>query len=313
MKNLTDRNKERLVFTEIAHRGRVIKQLELQRGNADEIQKEKEIIEARYQMLLKQHYCHFIDFAPALKEIEESVVEHSILKKLKSFNYLFGNRFFDYAKVGVLKELMPVEFIENSKNVMCVYSKTRFYNYLFDFGLTDESLENVETRNIEFAFITHEHLDHCSGIEQLYENSNITFFANEDTFNIISSKYENAKNLKWYVFRTGEHIFIKNTKISTIELRHDSVQNVAYKVDDGVLKTVYMVDLGKWTDAEIEFCNDADRIIIESYYDENAPKRKSILESRMRSAYGHLSHQSSKEFLSKLKPNPNREVYFCHN
>ncbi len=313
MKNLTERNKERLVFNEITHRGRVIKQLELQRGNESEIQKEKELIGAKYQMLLKQHYCHFMDFAPTLKEIEKNVVERSILKKLKSFNYLFGNKFFDYAKIDILKELTPIEFIENSRSAMCVYLKTRFYNYLFDFGLTDESFEEIESRNIEFAFITHEHSDHCSGIEQLCENPNITFFANEDTYNIISSKYENAKNLKWYVFRTGEHIFIKNTKISTTELRHDCVQNVAYKIDDGVLKTVYMVDFGKWSDAEIEFCNDADRIVIESYYDENSPQRKSILESRMRSAYGHLSHQSSKEFLSKLKPNANREVYFCHN
>lgn len=59
--------------------------------------------------------------------------------------------------------------------------------------------------------------------------------------------------------------------VSTIPLKHDCIENVAYKLNDGILQSAYMVDFGEWSESEIEFCNEADRIIIESYYDETKP------------------------------------------
>ena len=129
----------------------------------------------------------------------------------------------------------------------------------------------------------------------------------------ILKKISSAKKLKWQTFNTGESFYLNDMKIDTLELRHDSFENVAYKIDDGILKTAYLVDLGKWSDKEVEFCNDADRVLIESYYDENSPRTNDLLDARKRSAYGHLSMQSANELIEKLEPKPEREVYFCHN
>lgn len=78
------------------------------------------------------------------------------------------------------------------------------------------------------------------------------------------------------------------------------------------MQSVYIVDLGEWSEREIEFCNEADRIIVESYYDEGELIKKSPLELRRRYSHGHLSIQSANEFLKKLNPKIDREIYFCH-
>ena len=221
-------------------------------------------------------------------------------------------QFFDHSKRSIFKSVAPIRFIENTKHAICVQILTRSLNCLFDIGLTQENIRYVNCRDVDYVFITHDHLDHCSGLEFFPQDTKTIFVANKPNRDAIFKQIPVAKKLKWQTFKTGEDFKIQDMVVSTIPLKHDCIENVAYKLNDEMLQSVYMVDFGEWSESEIEFCNEADRIIIEAYYDETKPIKKSPLELRRRSSHGHLSIQAANEFIKKLTPKTDREIYFCH-
>ena len=312
MKSLTKRQLERLAFAEVEHCKRTIKKLEQFNGDIEIIKSTQVRMKNKYDFLLSVAIKEFLDFAPTLTNVSQSYLNELITKKLKSFDYKLGMSFFNYSQKSVFREATPVNFIQNNKRAMCVQIFTRTSSCLLDIGLNSQNIEKIDCNNIDYVFITHEHIDHCAGLEYYPQNTKTIFVANTATQNSIFKKIPNAQKLKWQTFNTGEPFCLNGMKIDTLELKHDCYENAAYKIDDGILKTVYLVDLGKWSDKEVEFCNDADRILIESYYDENTTRTNNSLEARSRSAYGHLSMQSANEFIKKLEPNPERAVYFCH-
>ena len=221
-------------------------------------------------------------------------------------------QFLDHSKSSIFKSVAPIRFIENTKHAICAQILTRSLNCLFDIGLTKESIGYIDCCDIDCVFITHDHLDHCSGLEFFPQDTKTIFVANKPTRDAIFKQIPVAKKLKWQTFKTGEDFKIQDMAVLTIPLKHDCIENVAYKLNDEMLESVYMVDFGEWSESEIEFCNEADRIIIEAYYDETKPIKKSPLELRRRSSHGHLSIQAANEFIKKLTPKTDREIYFCH-
>ena len=310
METLTKKQLERLAFVEIQWCKKTIKELKLSNEDVEPI---KERMRNKYDFLRSVAIKDFLDFAPTLRKVSQAYLEGLITEKLESFDYKLGMSFFNYSQKFVFRNATPIKFIQNTKRAICIQISTRFSSCLFDIGLNPQSMKKMDCNNIDYVFITHEHFDHCSGLEFYPQNTKTIFVVSSATQNIIFKKIPSAKNLKWQTFNTGEPFYLNGMKIDTLEVKHDCYENLAYKIDDGILKTVYLIDLGKWTDKEVEFCNDADRILIESYYDEDTPRSSSPLEIRRRSSYGHLSMQSANEFIKKLEPKLDREVYFCHN
>lgn len=312
MEKLTKRQSERLAFAEIEILKRKIIHLDQSTCDADKIKSKRAEMENLYSSICDTTIKEILNYAPILSKIERTRIEYEIKSILKSFDYRLGMSFFDYAKKSIFRNAAPVKFIENCKQAMCVQLFTRSLNCLLDIGLSKESVRQIDCRDIDYVFITHEHLDHYSGLLIFPQDTKTVFLSNEATQQAIFEQKPALKNLKWRTFKTGETFKIQNIEVSTIPLRHDCMENVAYKLDDGLLQTVYLVDFGKWTETEIEFCNEADRVIIEAYYDKDSPEKKFPLNLRMKSSHGHLSKQSAAEFVKKLKPKTDREVYFCH-
>ena len=253
-----------------------------------------------------------LEFAPSLQKVNRVYLEKNIKNRLKSFDYRLGMQFLDHSKSSIFKSVAPIRFIENTKHAICAQILTRSLNCLFDIGLTKESIGYIDCCDIDCVFITHDHLDHCSGLEFFPQDTKTIFVANKPTRDAIFKQIPVAKKLKWQTFKTGEDFKIQDMAVLTIPLKHDCIENVAYKLNDEMLESVYMVDFGEWSESEIEFCNEADRIIIEAYYDDSKPIEKSPLELRRRSSHGHLSIQAANEFIKKLTPKTDREIYFCH-
>lgn len=313
MEKLSERQLERLRFAEIEVIKRAIQRIEQSSLDTGKIKSKRDRLEDIYAHICADTIKEILEFAPSLKKVNRVYLEKNIKNMLKSFDYRLGMQFLDHSKSSIFKSVAPIRFIENTKHAICVQILTRSLNCLFDIGLTQESIRYVDCRDIDYVFITHDHSDHCSGLEFFPQDTKTIFVANKPTQDAIFKQIPVAKKLKWQTFKTGEDFKIQDMEVSTIPLKHDCIENVAYKLNDGILQSVYMVDFGKWSEREIEFCNDADRIIIESYYDEDKPIKESTLELRRRSSHGHLSIQAANEFIQKLTPKIDREIHFCHS
>lgn len=312
MGKLSKRQLERLAFAEIEVIKRVIQRMDQSGLDAGKIKLKRDRMEEIYAHICADVIKEIIGFAPSLKKVNQEYLEKEIKTRLKSFDYRLGMGFLDHSKRLIFKTVAPIRFIENTKHAICVQILTSSLNCLFDIGLTQESIGRIDCRDIDCVFITHDHLDHCSGLEFFPQDTKTIFVANKVTQEAVFRQIPVARKLKWQTFKTGEYFKIQDLEVSTIPLKHDCIENVAYKLNDGILQSVYMVDFGEWSEREIKFCNEADRIIVESYYDEGEPIKKSPLEVRRRSPHGHLSIQDTNEFVKKLSPKTDREICFCH-
>lgn len=312
MEKLSERQLERLRFAEIEVIKKAIQRMEQSSLDAGKIKLRRDRMEDIYAHICADTVKGILEFAPSLQKVNRVYLEKNIKNRLKSFDYRLGTRFLDYSKSSIFKAVAPIRFIENTKHAICAQILTRSLNCLFDIGLTQESIRYVDCRDIDYVFITHDHSDHCSGLEFFPQDTKTIFVANKPTRDAIFKQIPVAKKLKWLTFKTGEDFKIQDMAVLTIPLKHDCIENVAYKLNDEMLQSVYMVDFGEWSESEIEFCNEADRIIIEAYYDDSKPIEKSPLELRRRSSHGHLSIQAANEFIKKLTPKTDREIYFCH-
>ena len=312
MEKLSERQLERLRFAEIEVIKRAIQRIEQSGYDTGKIKSKRDRLEDIYAHICADTIKEILEFAPSLQKVNQTYLAEDIKNRLRSFDYRLGMQFFDHSKRSIFKSVAPIRFIENTKHAICVQILTRSLNCLFDIGLTQENIRYVNCRDVDYVFITHDHLDHCSGLEFFPQDTKTIFVANKPTQDAIFKQIPGAKKLKWQTFKTGEEFKIQDMEVSTIPLKHDCIENVAYKLNDEMLQSVYMVDFGEWSESEIEFCNEADRIIIEAYYDETKPIKKSPLELRRRSSHGHLSIQAANEFIKKLTPKTDREIYFCH-
>ena len=312
MEKLSERQLERLRFAEIEVIKRAIQRIEQSGYDTGKIKSKRDRLEDIYAHICADTIKEILELAPSLQKVNQTYLAEDIKNRLRSFDYRLGMQFFDHSKRSIFKSVAPIRFIENTKHAICVQILTRSLNCLFDIGLTQENIRYVNCRDVDYVFITHDHLDHCSGLEFFPQDTKTIFVANKPTQDAIFKQIPGAKKLKWQTFKTGEEFKIQDMEVSTIPLKHDCIENVAYKLNDEMLQSVYMVDFGEWSESEIEFCNEADRIIIESYYDETKPIKKSPLELRRRSFHGHLSIQAANEFIKKLTPKTDREIYFCH-
>ena len=312
MEKLSERQLERLRFAEIEVIKRAIQRIEQSGYDTGKIKSKRDRLEDIYAHICADTIKEILELAPSLQKVNQTYLAEDIKNRLRSFDYRLGMQFFDHSKRSIFKSVAPIRFIENTKHAICVQILTRSLNCLFDIGLTQENIRYVNCRDVDYVFITHDHLDHCSGLEFFPQDTKTIFVANKPTQDAIFKQIPGPKKLKWQTFKTGEEFKIQDMEVSTIPLKHDCIENVAYKLNDEMLQSVYMVDFGEWSESEIEFCNEADRIIIESYYDETKPIKKSPLELRRRSSHGHLSIQAANEFIKKLTPKTDREIYFCH-
>ena len=312
MEKLSKRQLERLAFAEIEVIKRAIQRIEQSGYDTGKIKSKRDRLEDIYAHICADTIKEILEFAPSLQKVNQTYLAEDIKNRLRSFDYRLGMQFFDHSKRSIFKSVAPIRFIENTKHAICVQILTRSLNCLFDIGLTKESIGYIDCCDIDCVFITHDHLDHCSGLEFFPQDTKTIFVANKPTRDAIFKQIPVAKKLKWQTFKTGEDFKIQDMAVLTIPLKHDCIENVAYKLNDEMLESVYMVDFGEWSESEIEFCNEADRIIIEAYYDDSKPIEKSPLELRRRSSHGHLSIQAANEFIKKLTPKTDREIYFCH-
>jgi phosphoribosyl 1,2-cyclic phosphodiesterase len=202
--------------------------------------------------------------------------------------------------------------LASSSEGNCFLFVTGGEKFFIDLGITPSNLtrklRSLRINSVpSLVLLSHEHLDHKSGIHSLCKKFSVTICANASTFKRLN--LDKSQHIKRKAFTTGEIFEIGKTKIKPFPIYHDAAEPVGFSIVYGKKKVVYLLDTGRIDERQMEEISDADLVIIDSNYDNLSLSQgkypDSVKERIIRS--GHLSN----EIVGNIILNhPNQETEF---
>lgn len=205
----------------------------------------------------------------------------------------------------------------------CIYVGDDTTHILIDAGISGKRIEaglnmvGVSGKDLDAVFITHEHIDHISGLGVLSRKYDIPIYATEGTLRGI--RY--AKSLGYISddlfarIHPNEHISIGSLLVSAMPISHDAAEPVCYKVSNDKSCLAVATDMGCYTEETVEALSGMDAILLEANHDVNMLQvgpYPYYLKQRILGNKGHLSNESAGKLLSRIAHDGLKHVLLGH-
>ncbi|MDO8543278.1 MAG: MBL fold metallo-hydrolase [Opitutaceae bacterium] len=194
------------------------------------------------------------------------------------------------------------------------FSARKLNSLLAGFG---ESLDRIDA-----VFLTHEHSDHCGGIDGLKKFPRIQIFANDATARAVQSGLEHRPD--WQIFQTGARFRFRDLEVESFAVPHDAQDPVGFRFSaghDGDLlaprrSIAWLTDLGYAPQNIHECIRECDVVVVEANHCPEMLKadtrRPWSLKQRIGGRHGHLSNLAACELLAAVASPRWRRVYLTH-
>jgi phosphoribosyl 1,2-cyclic phosphodiesterase len=214
----------------------------------------------------------------------------------------------------------------------CIFAGCGNTNILIDAGrsakATAELLAqiNLKITDISAIFITHEHIDHVSGLKVLISRYKIPVYMVWESFDNLNGDYKDALGEVINFISPEESVTLGGLQVECFKTPHDSACNVGYIIsrsgnkDSGnsnkLKKAVgILTDAGHMSKEIIEAMCGCHIIYIESNHDLEMLKNSSYpakIKQRIKSKHGHLSNKECAEILPELVRSGARKIILYH-
>lgn len=209
----------------------------------------------------------------------------------------------------------------SSGNCICVGSDHT--HVLIDAGVSGKRIESglneIELKSSEMQgiLITHEHMDHISGLGVLARRYGIPIYATEKTIHTILDMKSVGKIDKdlFHIITPDKSFEIGDLVINPISIPHDAADPVAYKVRNQEKTVAVVTDLGNYDKEIVKQLQGLDGLLLEANHDVKMlqtgiypyPLKQRILGDR-----GHLSNERSGQLLCELLHDHFKAVVLGH-
>ena len=207
----------------------------------------------------------------------------------------------------------------------CIYAGCGDTHVLIDAGRSAKAtaellaMINLKVADINAIFITHEHIDHVSGLKVLINKHKIPVYMVWESFDNLSGDYKSALGGVINFISPGDIVIIGDLQIECYITPHDSAASVGYIIrnnSDALKKAVGIAtDIGYMTKEITEAMCGCGIIYIESNHDLDMLRNSSYPEQvkqRIKSKRGHLSNKECAEILPYLIKNGARRIILYH-
>ncbi len=205
----------------------------------------------------------------------------------------------------------------------CIYVGTDTTHVLVDAGISGKRTEaglagvGLKASELDGIFVTHEHMDHISGLGVLARKYELPIYATPKTIEAIR-KAKCIGNLDESLFHPipAEETFrLKDLDVYPMRTSHDAAEPVAYRLSHGRQKVGIVTDLGTFNDYTVENLQGLDALLLEANHDVNMlqvgpypyPLKQRILGDR-----GHLSNENAGRLLCRLLHDKMKAVLLGH-
>lgn len=205
----------------------------------------------------------------------------------------------------------------------CIYVGTETTHLLVDTGISGKRVyQGLETldlcgKDLDGILITHEHMDHISGLGVLARKLQIPIYATAGT--IYELKRTNCLgNLDESLFQRVDYeqkFMIKDIQIDPLKISHDSAEPVAYRFVSGTKKAGVMTDLGHFNDYIAEKLKGLDVLLLEANHDVNMLQvgpYPYYLKQRILGDRGHLSNENAGRLLNRILHDNMKHIVLGH-
>lgn len=205
----------------------------------------------------------------------------------------------------------------------CYYVGKQDEGVLVDVGISAKQILNLLAENdiplsqIKAILITHDHIDHVLGLENLTKLSSIPIYAHSDCLQGIAEG-KSTKKVDPQLFREVEPLQpfeICGITIEAFPVMHDGRGAVGYHFDYEGRTLTIATDIGMLDKVVKEQIRRADNLVIEANYDvemlEKGPYPY-ILKQRIASPFGHLSNEESARFVAEIYHAGMKNIMLCH-
>jgi len=165
-----------------------------------------------------------------------------------------------------------------------------------------DSLNQIgeDIKGIQAVFISHEHLDHISGLGPLARKHEFMIIMHKATYNKIAYQLNGIKENRIRLIDDGSYYF-NDFEIGAFSLSHDAEYTLGFTFFDGSSKIGIATDLGCIDNEVVQNLQNCKLISIDSNYDERMlwngyyPQKT---KERISSSKGHLSNKDVGDFLA---------------
>lgn len=205
----------------------------------------------------------------------------------------------------------------------CIYLSSNKTNLLIDVGISCKKIENslkyinVNLNDIDAILITHEHLDHISGLGSVSRKYNIPIYSTIKTINeIMKNRYIGQVNKTLFnIIQPDKEILIKEIKVKPFSVSHDAVDPVCYTFDIGGHKVGIATDLGFYDNYIISNLANSEILFLEANHDVSMVevcRYPYLVKERILGDKGHLSNENSGRLICELFHKNLKYVFLGH-
>ena len=153
----------------------------------------------------------------------------------------------------------------------CIYVGTESAKILIDAGLSRKATLSklseigVSIEDIDAILVTHDHIDHISGLKLLAEKYQIPVIANADTAKACSVYH--SHHFQFKIFQSQETFAFKDLEISPFSIQHDTLDPVGFVIKTPTHKIGFAADLGIVTSSVTHMLKDCDILYVEANHE----------------------------------------------
>ncbi|MCR5301547.1 MAG: MBL fold metallo-hydrolase [Lachnospiraceae bacterium] len=218
---------------------------------------------------------------------------------------------------------MRICSIASGSSGNCIYVGSDNTHVIIDAGISGRRIEKglnelgLTASDLSGILITHEHSDHIASIGVMARKYGLPMYATGGTIKgIMNQKYLGNVDRSLFVeIRADNDFLIDDLHVRPIEVSHDALEPVAYRIEHGDRAVGVCTDLGTYTDRIIEGFSGVDALFIEANHDVNMlqvgryPYR---LKQRILSDKGHLSNENCGRLLCRLLHDDMKSITLAH-
>lgn len=215
---------------------------------------------------------------------------------------------------------MRISILGTGSSGNSIYIEDDNNKILIDAGFSGkklkEKLESIDRKieEVEALFISHEHSDHILSAGVLARKYKIPIYICKESYEYCACKLGKIPT-ELINFIEEDNLF-GNLKIKAIDVSHDAIRTLAFKIENEKGKKIGIAtDVGKTNNLLKYNFNDVNLLVLESNYDFNMLMNCSYpqdLKMRVKSNRGHLANEDSGKFISEIYHDNLSLVYLAH-